>query len=99
MFERERESECCQESDYINSDISDNEEDKQITSLSKAAFIIYWTFLIVLLRKCLHSTCLMAATITNLTFEGSQLILRLKCQQGHKTEWKSEPNCNHYLLF
>ena len=56
MFETERESECCQESDYINSDISDNEEDKQIISPSKAAFIIYWTFLVVLLRKCLHST-------------------------------------------
>ena len=52
MFETETESACCQESDYVDSDVSDNEEDKQITSPSKAAFIVYWTFLIVLLKKC-----------------------------------------------
>ena len=98
MFETETESDCCQESDYADSDISDNEEDKQITSPSKAAFIVYWTSLIVLLKKCLHSTCLMRATITNLVFKASQLIVRLKCQEGHKTEWKSQPNCNHYSV-
>ena len=98
MFETETESECCQESDYANSDVSDNEKDKQITSPSKAAFIVYWTSLIVLLKKYLHSTCLMLATITNLTFKGSQLIVRLKCYEGHETEWKSQPNCNHYSV-
>ena len=50
MFETETESECCQESDYVDSDISDNEEDKQIKSPSKAAFIVYWTSLIVSLK-------------------------------------------------
>ena len=49
MFETETERECCQESHY--SDVSDNEEDKQITSSSKAAFIAYWTSLIVLIKK------------------------------------------------
>ena len=82
MFETETESECCQESDYVDSDISDNEQDKQITSPSKAAFIVYWTSLIVLLKKCLHSTCVMPATITNLAFKGSQLTVRLKYQEG-----------------
>ena len=38
----------------------------------------------------------MSATITNLAFKTSQLIVRLQCQEGHKTEWKSQPNCNHY---
>ena len=71
MSETERESECCQESDYVDGEIYDNEEDKQITSPSKAAFIIYWTSLIVFAKKCLHSTCLMQATIRNLPFEGS----------------------------
>ena len=69
MFETETGSECCQENDYLDSDISDNEEDEQITSPSKAAFIVYWTSLIVLLKKCSHSTCLMLATITNLVFK------------------------------
>ena len=41
MFETETESECCQQSDYVDNDVSDNEEDKQITSPSKAAFIVY----------------------------------------------------------
>ena len=39
----------------------------------------------------------MPVTITNLAFEGSQLIVRLKCQEGHETEWKSQPNCNHHF--
>ena len=69
MFETETESECCQESDYAGSEVPDNEEGKQITSPSKAAFIVYWTSLIVLLKKCSHSTCLMLATITNLVFK------------------------------
>ena len=50
MFETETESECCQQSDYVDNDVSDNEEDKQITSPSKAAFIVYQTSLIVLLK-------------------------------------------------
>ena len=50
MFETETESECCQESDNVDSGISDNEEDKQITSPSKAVSIVYRTSLIVLLK-------------------------------------------------
>ena len=41
MFETETELECCQESDYVDNDVSDNEEDKQTTLPSKAAFIVY----------------------------------------------------------
>ena len=41
MFERETESECFQESNYVDSDISDNEQDEPITSPSKVAFIVY----------------------------------------------------------
>ena len=40
----------------------------------------------------------MPATITSLAFKGSQLIVGLKCQEGHETEWKSQPNCNHYSV-
>ena len=82
----------------VDCDVSDNEEDKQITFPSKASFIVYWTSLKILLKHCLHSTCLMPATITNLAFKGSQLIVRLKCQDGHETEWKSQLNCHHYSV-
>ena len=51
MSETETERECCQESDYIDSSVSDNEKEKQITSPSKAAFIVYWTSLIILQKK------------------------------------------------
>ena len=51
LFETETESECFQESDYVDSDIYNNEEDKQMTSPSKVAFIIYWTCLIVFAKK------------------------------------------------
>ena len=51
MSETETESECCQESESVDSDVSDDEEDKQITSPSKVAFIIYWTSLMVLLKN------------------------------------------------
>ena len=40
----------------------------------------------------------MPGTITNLAFKGFPLIVRLKCQVGHETEWKSQPNCNHYSV-
>ena len=40
----------------------------------------------------------MLATITNLAFKGSQLIVGLKCQEGHEREWISQPNCNHYSV-
>ena len=40
----------------------------------------------------------MPATITNLAFKGSQLIVKLKCQDGRETEWNSLPNCNHYSV-
>ena len=97
IFETETKSECCQESYYVDSGFTDNEEDKQIALPCKAAFILYWISLIVLTKKSLYSTLVMPVTITNLAFEGPQLIVRLKCQEGHETEWKSQPNCNHYF--
>ena len=51
ISETETERECCQESDYIDSSVSDNQKEKQITSPSKAAFIVYWTSLIILQKK------------------------------------------------
>ena len=52
----------------------------------------------VFLKEWLHSTCLMLAAIRSLTFKGSQLIMRIKCQEGHEAEWKSQPNHNHYSV-
>ena len=100
VLETETESEHCQESDYVESEVSDEEVDIEITTPkpSKAAYIVYWTSLIILLKRCLYSSCLLPATITIIAFKGSQLIVRLKCKWGHNTEWKSQPNCNHYSV-
>ena len=51
MLETKAESEFCQESNYVDSDVCDNEEYKQITSPSNAVFIVYWTSVTVLLEN------------------------------------------------
>ena len=51
MFETETESQCCLERDYVDSDVSENEEGKMITSPSNDAFIAYWISLIALLKN------------------------------------------------
>jgi len=96
------ESETCHEGDESDesfdlSDISDNEGHPITTTKpSKAAFIVYWSSLLVLLQRCLTSTCLLPATISDILFKGSQMIVRMKCADHHENVWKSQPNCNRY---
>ena len=79
--------------------IQDEESDSAETPKPlKAAFIVYWTSLLVLFKNCLLRTCLSPATISNLVTKGSQLIVNLKCHEGHKTIWRSQPNCSHYSV-
>ena len=40
----------------------------------------------------------MPAMIRNLAIKRSQLIVRIKFQESHETEWKSQPNCIHYSV-
>ena len=63
---------------------------------SKVAFVVYWTSLLILLKKCLFMTCLSPPTISNFVFKGSKLIIKMKCQENHETIWKS--NCKHYSV-
>ena len=65
---------------------------------AQAAVIVYWTSLLILLKKCLFLTCLSPVTISIFLFKGSQLIVKTKCQEDHETIWKSQPNCNHYSI-
>ena len=48
---------------------------------SKVLFIVYWTSLSILLKKCLFLTCLLPATTSNFVFKGSQLIAKMKYQE------------------
>ena len=100
------ESEHYQDSDFHVSDISDVDEPceetvhttNDVQEPDKAAFIVYWTSLLVLLQRCLHLACVLPAAITNVAFKGSRLIVKLKCQSGHTNMWKSQPTCNRYSV-
>ena len=101
----ETESDNCDESDeseksFEESDISITEnEEHPINTIKppKAAFIVYWTSLSILLKRCLHSTCLLPVTL-DILMKGSQMIVKMKCEDNHKNVWKSQPNCNCYSV-
>ena len=87
------------DSDYVES--SENEEiegPNQTSKPTKVAFIVYWTSLLTLITNCLQPACSLPAVITKTICKGSQLIIRLKCNDGHTTEWKSQPNCNRFSV-
>jgi len=65
---------------------------------SKTAFIVYWTSLLILLKHCLSSACNLTTIITKIAYKGSQLIIKMKCPDGHQNTWKSQPNYNHYSI-
>lgn len=99
--ETEEEEEKDGESDdEYREDNKDDQECHQKISVtpSTTAFIVYWTSLLVLLKRCLFSPCILTTTITNIAYKGSQLIVEMKCPDGHQTTWKSQPNCNHYSI-
>ena len=56
---------------------------------SKAVFIVYWTSLVILLKRCLFPACYLTTVITNAAYKGSQLIVTMKCQGERQTTWKS----------
>ena len=80
------ESEDYQDSDFHVSDVSDLDEPceetvhttNHVQDPDKAAFIVYWTSMLVLLQRCLHLACVLPA-VTNIAFKGSKLSVKLKC--------------------
>ena len=80
------------ESEYDDNSSSDAYSDSSVNTSSKTAFVVYWSSLILLLRNCL--TCSLPATIKNLKVKGSQLIVKLACQNHHENIWKSQPTVN-----
>ena len=90
---------CENDLDYIECDRDEQDypEDLQLEP-SKPAFIVYWSSLIILLKHCLFPACILTTIITDIAYKGSQLIVKMKCQEGHITSWNSQPNCNHYSI-
>lgn len=91
-----------EESDNQSSDEYSESEDESPTesskNSSKAAFIVYWTSLLILLEKCLFPACALSSAVTNIIYKGSQLIVTMKCPRDHTMTWHSQPNCNHYSV-
>ena len=63
-------------------------------SLTKEAFIVYWSSLVILFKSCL--TCSLAASVKSVTVKGSQLIVQLVCINKHQNTWKSQPIVQRY---
>ena len=82
---------------YFENKKEDNSQDIADTP-SKPAFIVYWTLLLVLLKHCLYTACVLTTIITDIAYKGFQLIVKMKCPEGHTTTWKSQPNFNHYSV-
>ena len=79
-LEAESDKEISNECEYSISDqsktgYSSNQESTSVSSPSRAAFVVYWSSLAVLLSNCL--TCCLPTSVTNITLKGSQLILQL----------------------
>ena len=93
--ESDYEAEATDESVYSVSDESESDIKSTITlSPSKTAFIIYWSSLMILFKKC--QICFLPASVKNITVKGSQLIVRLVCSEKHEYTWKSQPSVKRY---
>ena len=97
--ETESEDDAEENDDDIYIEKSEEEHSQETTvTPSKAAFIVYWSLLLVLLKHCLYPACIFTTIITEIAYKGSQLIVKMKCIECHETTWKSQPNCNHYSV-
>ena len=54
-----------------------------------SAFIVYWSWLSILLQQCL--ICTAPAIITKVITTGSALCINLLCQKNHKSIWRFQP--------
>ena len=66
-----------------------SEEEEEVESENKHpkgnAFIVYWSLLSILLRRCL--ICTAPAIITKVITTGSALCINLLCQENGKSIW------------
>lgn len=87
------------DNDFIEEIESDQEYTQGMSvTPTKSAFIVYWTSLLLLLKRCLFPACILTTIITNIAYKGSQLVVKMECPAGHQTTWRSQPNCSHYSI-
>ena len=88
------------DSDFIMQEKSCNESDNEDSNFEpkppKAAFIVFWSSLLMLLRRCLHPTCFLPVKIKKFSLKDCQLIVSLQCFDNHSSFWKSKPDCNRF---
>ena len=98
-------SECDSQNEYDSDSImqeklcneSNNEDSNFEPKPPKVAFIVLWSSLLMLLRRCLHPTCFLPAKIKNFSLKGYQIIVSLQCSDDHNNFWKLQPDCNRFL--
>ncbi|XP_057303860.1 THAP domain-containing protein 11-like [Hydractinia symbiolongicarpus] len=86
----ETDCEYLNESEYS----SDHEYNINTQVPQKAAFIVYWSSLLVFFQRCL--TCSMPAFVKCFSTKGSQLMVKLLCVNNHNNTWRSQPIINRY---
>ena len=75
------------------SDFDSNDNKDETKSM---AFIVFWSSLIILFRKCF--TCFEKSIKITRKVHGSLLIITMTCSNGHKNIWRSQPSINHQSL-
>ena len=98
-------SECDSQNEYDSDSImqeklcneSNNEDSNFEPKPPKVAFIVFWSSLLMLLRRCLHPTCFLPAKIKNFSLKGYQIIVSLQCSDDHNNFWKLQLDCNRFL--
>ena len=61
-----------------------------------STFIVYWSWLLIVLESCL--ICTAPAIITKIIPTGSILCMSLLCQENHKSIWPSQPMEKRFYL-
>ena len=100
-------SQCSQMEIPADNDISfcteeeiSSEEEEEVENENErpkgSAFIIYWSYLSILLHRCL--ICTVPAIITKVFTTGSALCINLLCQENHKFIWQSQPTEKRFCL-
>ena len=85
---------------YFEGDISASEEsyceNETFDQNSSSAFIVFWSCLLSLLKRCL--LCSASAFVEKISYRGSMISVSLLCEKGHSNKWYSQPIINGMAL-
>ena len=84
-----------EESDNQSSDEFSESENESPTDSSqkpsKAAFIVYWTSLLILLERCLFPACVLSSAVTSLIYKGFLKTILIRCVRKISFFYRTSP--------